>query len=112
MKAYFGYMMEKKVEAEEVTSFLKLPVYTREGRFIGHVQNVFIDMDEKRVSSLLVTNTNPNIVEGTVDVAVPYRWVNAVGDIILLSYFPDRVTTTKKKDEPTEETESDIDVIE
>jgi len=105
-------MMEKKVEAEEVTTFLKLPVYTREGQYIGHVQNVFIDLDEKKVSSLLLTNTNPNLVEGTVDVAVPYRWVNAVGDIILLSYFPERVTTTKKNDEPSENDQSDIDVIE
>ena len=105
-------MMEKKVEAEEVTTFLKLPVYTRDGCYIGHVRNVFIDLDEKRVSSLLVTNTNPDLVEGTVDVAVPYRWVNAVGDIILLSYFPDRVTTTKKNDEPYENDETDIDVIE
>ena len=105
-------MMEKKVEAEEVTTFLKLPVYTRDGKYIGHVQNVFIDLDEKKVSSLLLTNTNPNLVEETVDVAVPYRWVNAVGDIILLSYFPDRVTTTKKNDEPSENDQSDIDVIE
>ena len=66
-------MMEKdtKTTGEEVTSFLKLPVYTREGTYVGHVRNVFIDMDEKCVSSLLVTNTNPALVEGTVDVAVP-----------------------------------------
>jgi len=106
-------MMEKDTKSEEVTSFLKLPVYTRNGTFIGHVRNIFLDMDEKRVSSLLVTNTNPSIVEGTVDVAVPYRWVNAVGDIIILSHFPDRVTT-RKKEEKTEEEEdkTDIDVIE
>ena len=107
-------MMEKEtnINTEEVTSFLKLPVYTREGTYVGHVRNVFLDMDEKRVSSLLVTNTNPSLVEGTVDVAVPYRWVNAVGDIVILSHFPERVTTTKKKEEKTEETESeDIDTI-
>ncbi|KYK20721.1 hypothetical protein AYK21_05635 [Thermoplasmatales archaeon SG8-52-2] len=105
--------MEKDTNSDEVTSFLKLPVYTRNGTFIGHVRNIFLDMDEKRVSSLLVTNTNPSIVEGTVDVAVPYRWVNAVGDIIILSHFPERVTT-KKKEEKTEkeEDQSDIDVIE
>jgi len=105
-------MMEKKVEAEEVTSFLKLPVYTREGIYVGHVKNVFLDMDEKRVSSLLVTNTNPSIVEGTVDVAVPYRWVNAVGDIVILSYFPDKVATRETDEDKTEKTtDSDIDVI-
>jgi sporulation protein YlmC with PRC-barrel domain len=111
---YFDYMMEKETNTnmEEVTSFLKLPVYTREGTYVGHVRNVFIDMDEKCVSSLLVTNTNPSLVEGTVDVAVPYRWVNAVGDIVILSHFPERVTTRKKEEKTEEEEISEIDVIE
>jgi len=106
-------MMEKEdsTNTEEITSFLKLPVYTREGTYVGHVRNIFIDMDEKRVSSLLVTNTNPSVVEGTVDVAVPYRWVNSVGDIVILSYFPERVTTTKKEEKTEEEDNSEIDVI-
>ncbi len=102
---------ETNTKAEEVTSFLKLPVYTREGTYVGHVKNVFIDMDEKCVSSLLVTNTNPSLVEGTVDVAVPYRWVNAVGDIVILSNFPKRVTT-KKKEEKNKDKNSEIDVVE
>ncbi len=111
---YFDYMMEKEksTETDEITSFLKLPVYTREGTYVGHVRNVFIDMDEKRVSSLLVTNTNPSLVEGTVDVAVPYRWVNSVGDIVILSHFPERVTTKKKEEKTDDQEESDIDIIE
>ncbi len=104
-------MMEKKDAAEEVTSFLKLPVYTRSGDYIGHIRNVFLNMDEKRVSSLLVTNTNSSIVEGSVDVAVPYRWVNAVGDIVILSYFPERVSTQKKEEKTEEDNPDEIDII-
>jgi len=104
-------MMEKKDAAEEVTSFLKLPVYTRSGDYIGHIRNVFLNMDEKRVSSLLVTNTNSSIVEGSVDVAVPYRWVNAVGDIVILSYFPERVSTHKNEDKTEEDNPDEIDII-
>ena len=106
-------MMEKenKVEAEVVTSFLKLPVYNRDGIYIVYVGNVFLDMDEKRISSLLLTNTNPIIVEGKVDVAVPYRWVNSIGDIVILSHFPERVTA-KKKQEETEKEDSEIDFVE
>jgi sporulation protein YlmC with PRC-barrel domain len=109
---YFGYMMEKdnKVESKEVTSFLKLPVYNRDGTYVGHVNNIFLDMDEKCISSLLVTNTNPSLVENTVDVAIPYRWVNAVNDIVILSHFPDRVAT-KKKEEKKESENSEIDII-
>ena len=113
---HFGVMTNKdaKINTEEVTSFLKLPVYTRQGKYVGHVRNIFLDMEEKKVSSLLVTNTNPAIVEGTVDVAVPYRWVNSVGDIIILSYFPDKVATNKKKKEEKTKEEKEtreIDVI-
>ena len=111
---YFGYMMEKETNPneEEVTTFLKLPVYTREGTYVGHVRNVFIDMDENCISSLLVTNTNPSIIEGTVDVAVPYRWVNAISDIVILSHFPDKVTTKKKEEKPKEDDGTDIDMVE
>jgi sporulation protein YlmC with PRC-barrel domain len=116
MKMYFDYMMEKesKEDVGEVTSFLKLPVYTREGKYVGHVKNVFLDVDEKKVNSLLITNTNPSLVEGSVDVSVPYRWVNAVSDIVILSNFPVKVTTRKKEEESENpETQgSDIDIIE
>ena len=102
-------------KAEEVTSFLKLPVYTREGIYVGHVKNVFLEIEEKRVGSLLVTNTNPTLVEGSVDVAVPYRWVSAVGDIIILSNFPGKVATKKEKSpektKKTQEGDQKIDMI-
>jgi sporulation protein YlmC with PRC-barrel domain len=118
---YFDFMMEKPTnpntnKAEEVTSFLKLPVYTRSGIYVGHVKNVFLEVDEKRISSILVTNTNPTLVEGSVDVAVPYRWVNAVGDIVILSNFPDRVITQKsEKKEKTDKKDTkgtEIDMVE
>lgn len=113
---YFGYMMEENTQSDvnnatEVTSFLKLPVYTREGNYVGHIRNVFLNMEEKRVNSLLITDTNPSKVEGSLDVAVPYRWVNAVGDIVILSHFPERVTTKEeeqKAEEPEEESEIDM----
>jgi sporulation protein YlmC with PRC-barrel domain len=114
---YFDYMMQKDTwKPEEVTTFLKLPVYTREGIYVGHVKNVFLELDEKRVGSLLVTNTNPVLVEGSVDVAIPYRWVNSVGDIIILSNFPAKVATKKEKGtektKKTQEEEQKIDMIE
>jgi len=118
---YFDFMMERDSKAanlktEEVTTFLKLPVYTRLGTYVGHVKNVFLDVEEKRICSLLVTNTNPSLVEGSVDVAVPYRWVNAVSDIVILSNFPDKVITQKrdeKKEKGAKETKgSEIDMVE
>ena len=93
---------EGKQMEETVTSFVRLPVYTRNGIYVGNVKNVILDVEKKRVASLLLTKTNPTIVEGAMDVAVPYRWVNAVGDIVILSYFPERVFLEKKEETAAE----------
>lgn len=51
---YFDYMMQKDTwKPEEVTSFLKLPVYTREGVYVGHVKNVFLELEEKESEACL-----------------------------------------------------------
>lgn len=76
---------------QTVTDFLDLPCYTSKGRFVGRIGNVILDLQTRAVASLLITNTNPTMVDGGVNVAVPYRWVSAVGDIVILSNFPDRV---------------------
>lgn len=83
--------------SEVVTKFLNMPVYTARGRFVGQVGNVILDLEAHRVASLLITNTNPEVVDGGRNVAVPYRWVQAVDDIIILANFPDRVEI---QDEP------------
>src|SRR5207244_263502 len=42
-----------------------------------------------------VGETNPLLVEGSRAVSVPYRWVQSVGDIVVLRYFPKRVSLRK-----------------
>lgn len=75
----------------ELTSFTNLPVYTNQGVYVGVVENVRINLAERRVSSLLLKRTNSKIVEGGHRIAVPYRWVASAGDIIILNNFPDKV---------------------
>lgn len=83
----------------EVTNFINLPVYTSRGIYIGEIRDVLINVDEKKIDKLILTNTNKEIVEDGVDVAVPYRWVSAVGDIVILCYFPERVGLSKEEEE-------------
>lgn len=71
-------------------------MYNSRGMFVGSVGNVIIDLPTRRVGSLLITRTNPSLVDGGRDVAVPYRWVSAVGDILLLSTFPEHVTVVEE----------------
>jgi sporulation protein YlmC with PRC-barrel domain len=80
----------------ELTQYVGRPVYNSRGTFVGAVGNVIIDLPARRVGGLLITRTNPTLVDGGRDVAVPYRWVSAIGDIILLSSFPEHVTVVEE----------------
>lgn len=71
-------------------------MYNAKGTFVGSVGNVVIDLPTRRVGSLLITRTNPALIDAGRDVAVPYRWVSAVGDIVLLSTFPEHVTVVEE----------------
>ncbi|PKK86194.1 MAG: photosystem reaction center subunit H [Thermoplasmata archaeon HGW-Thermoplasmata-1] len=84
---------------EEVTSFINLPVYTSRGMYVGQVNSVILDVEKTRLDSLLLSNTNPTIVEGSAKVAVPYRWVSAIGDIIILGHFPEKVSRASEEGE-------------
>ncbi len=86
-----------------VTDFINLPVYTNKGIYVGEVRNVLIDIDERCIAKLILTETNRELVEDGMDVAVPYRWVSAVGDIIILSYFPERVEIPREEESEEEE---------
>lgn len=101
---------EGKHMEELVTSFVKLPVYTRDGIYVGNVKSVLLDVEQKRVASLLLTKTNPSVVEGAIDVAVPYRWVNAIGDIVILSYFPQKVKLGQNEENPSMESEGSAEI--
>jgi sporulation protein YlmC with PRC-barrel domain len=80
---------------EEASELIGLQVYTSNGIFLGNVNNLVIDLDNKRVDGLFVSETNPLLVEESRAVNVPFRWIQSVGDIIILKYFPKRVTTKK-----------------
>lgn len=76
---------------EEITRYVNLPVYTSTGTFVGNVKNVVLDVTNRKLDSLLLGKTNPKLIEGGVDVAVPYRWVRAYDDIMILAHFPLKV---------------------
>lgn len=81
----------------EVTDFINLPVYTNRGRYVGEVKNVILDIEKKHVSKLVLTDTNRQLIEGGANIAVPYRWVSAVGDIMILCFFPEKVNKSAEE---------------
>ena len=82
---------------EEVTSLLGLQIYTHFGVFVGMVNNVIVDIKKHRAESIFVEETNPALVEASRSITIPYRWVQNVGDIIILKHFPEHVELTDEQ---------------
>lgn len=87
----------------EVSTLFGLEVYTDKGVYVGKVNDIVLDPNESVVSGLAVGKLNPEVFDVVEKgVILPYRWVMAVGDIILIKQI---VLKVKKEEES--ETESD-----
>ncbi|MGC8663097.1 MAG: PRC-barrel domain-containing protein [Thermoplasmata archaeon] len=76
----------------EVTELVGLEVYTDKGYLLGTIEDISIDVDQQVTYGLYISKTNPLLVEDGVPVLVPYRWVKAVGDIVIMKKFPSYVS--------------------
>ena len=79
----------------EMTELLGRQIYTPDGRLLGEVDNVVVDVEGSKIDGLYVAETSPMLVDDSRPTNVPYRWVAAVNDVVLLKYFPRRVSLKK-----------------
>jgi len=79
----------------EMTELLGRQIYTPDGRLLGDVDNVVVDVETAKIDGLYVDETSPMLVEDSRPTNIPYRWVSAVNDVVLLKYFPRRVSVKK-----------------
>jgi sporulation protein YlmC with PRC-barrel domain len=81
--------MESQSVPQEITSLVGREVYSNNGVFVGEVEDLRLDMDSERVTGLALGEINRDIFESRVDgsqgVLIPYRWVRAVGDVVLVN---------------------------
>ena len=82
---------------DEITKMIGLAVYTPGGIFVGTADNIVFDVKNRKIDGIFVSEPNPVLVEHSVSVNIPYRWVQSVGDIIILKKFPDKVTLQDKE---------------
>jgi len=69
----------------EVSSVVGLLVYTDEGRYVGKVADLSIDIEAKVVKGLAVVDINRSLINtNATGVIIPYRLVKAIGDIIII----------------------------
>lgn len=75
----------------EVTELLGNDVYSDKGILVGTITDVILDMERQFIHGLYVERSNPSLVEGGASISIPYRWIKAIGEIILLKKFPEFV---------------------
>lgn len=96
--------MRAEGSPQEITTLVGREVYSNDGVFVGEVDDVQVDvLNDRTVTGLALGRLNGELFDGTVGrnegVIVPYRWVQAVGDVILVSDVVERL------DQPADEQE-------
>jgi sporulation protein YlmC with PRC-barrel domain len=79
----------------ESTELVGRQVYTPDGRLLGEVDNLVIDVEGSKVDGLYIAEPSGLLVEDSKAINIPYRWVSAVNDVVLLRFFPKRVSVKK-----------------
>ncbi len=69
----------------EISTLLGLKVYTDEGRYVGVVKDLVLDVENRRIKSLAVSDYNKTLINSKAKgILIPYRLVKAVGDIVIV----------------------------
>ena len=85
-----------------ISEVMGLEAYTKNGVFLGNINNLIIDVEKCKVESLFIEQTNPLLVDDSASIAVPYRWVQSIGDVVILKYFPNKVSLHSEETEEEE----------
>lgn len=87
--------MEADAGPQEITTLVGREVYSNNGVFIGQVEDLRLDLDTEQVTGLALADLNVELfddrVRGARGVIIPYRWVRAVGDVILINDIVERM---------------------
>lgn len=88
---------------QEITSLVGREVYSNNGVFVGEIEDVRLDMNSEMVTGLALGELNDelfgNHVDGARGVMIPYRWVRAVGDVVLINDIVERIREVEEEDE-------------
>ena len=84
---------------EEAGNLIGLEVYAPSGIYVGIVNNLVIDLKSNKVDGIFLDASSPVLVDHGVPLNIPFRWVQSVGDIVILRAFPDRVSISQKEAE-------------
>lgn len=77
---------------ETVENLIGLEIYAPNGLFVGVIDEMIIGIDDMTAYGMFVKNPNPALADEGISISIPMRWVQSVGDIVILNAFPERIT--------------------
>lgn len=100
--------MDRDSQPQEITSLVGREVYTKNGVFLGEVEDLRLNLDAENVTGLALHELNRELfaeeAAGSRGVIVPYRWVQAVGDVIIVNDLAERIQRSKSAEDDEEVT--------
>jgi len=95
--------MDHDSQPQEITALVGREVYTKTGVFLGEVEDLRLDLDAESVTGLALHELNRELFaeEATSarGVIVPYRWVQSVGDVVIVNDIAERIQRSKESDD-------------
>jgi len=95
--------MNTETAPQEITTLVGREVYTKNGVFVGEVEDLRLNLDVQQVTGIALHELNDELfgpdVKQSRGVIVPYRWVQAVGDIVIINDVVERLQGEEENDE-------------
>ncbi len=73
---------------DEINSVKGLDVYGPDGIFVGKVADLIIVTDTRPITALYISEPSPVKAANNVLLKIPYRWIQSIGDVVILKTFP------------------------
>jgi sporulation protein YlmC with PRC-barrel domain len=98
--------MDTESTPQEITSLVGREVYSNNGVFVGEIEDLRLDLEDELVTGLALGDVNSELlgsrISGSEGVIVPYRWVRAVGDVVLINDVVERISDPGDGDDEEE----------
>ncbi|QSG06597.1 PRC-barrel domain-containing protein [Halapricum desulfuricans] len=81
--------VDRETPPSEITTLVGREVYSNNGVFVGEIEDLRLDLATENVTGLALHQLNQELFDQEINrsrgVIVPYRWVQAVGDIVIVN---------------------------
>ena len=75
---------------KQISELFDMHVYSEQAVYIGKVEDVILDVTNKKVSGLALNEINKKVIDtkNFAGLILPYRIVKAVDDIVIVRHLP------------------------